>query len=121
MNEVWKDIVWYEWLYQVSNLWKLLRIRDWYISKYGSDNVTYIFVNLEKEWRKITKALHRLVAIAFIPNPNNYPIVNHIDWNKQNPKVENLEWVTASENIQHAFRTWLNKYPDSRRVKKYPN
>jgi len=116
-DETWKDIPWYEWYYKVSNLWRLLRIKDLFIWKYWTNNVTYIFVNLEKDWKKKTKVLHRLVAEAFIPNPNNYPVVNHIDWNKQNPKVDNLEWCTQSDNIKHAFRIWLNRFPDSRRVK----
>lgn len=58
--------------------------------------------------------IHRLVAFYFIPNPKHYPVVNHIDGNKQNNIVTNLEWVTVGENTRHAYRnnlakTWWNK------------
>ena len=55
------------------------------------------------------RLVHRLVAETWIPNPNHYEQVNHIDGNKDNNSVENLEWVTRSQNICHAFRTGLNK------------
>lgn len=71
-----------------------------HISPYGYERVC---VN-GKNW-----LVHRIVAMAFIPNPENKPQVNHIDGNKQNNDVSNLEWVTPGENMRHASRMGLLK------------
>lgn len=71
----------------------------------------YIQVNVWNKYKQKTFLLHRLLAEAFIPNPNNLPEVNHIDGNKLNNALNNLEWVSRSENIQHGIHTGLIPSP----------
>lgn len=109
----WKDIPGFEGLYQASRCGKIKRLakvpepglhhsltKDRIIA---SDTVTnyYIQAGLWKEGRYRQYAAHRLVAVAFIPNPGNKPFVNHKDRNKTNNHSDNLEWVTHQENVQH--------------------
>ena len=108
-EEIWKDVVGYESLYQVSNLGNVKSMKYAYINKiriltFHYNKKGYRRVHLTKN--KIDKYLsvHRLVAEAFIPNPNNYPQVNHKDGNKLNNSVDNLEWCTNEYNFQHALR-----------------
>ena len=82
-----------------------------YEMKGGCDSDGYHIVTLTIDGKKSTKKIHRLVATAFIPNPDNKPEVNHIDGNKFNNNVENLEWVTQSENIAHAYRNGVKPRP----------
>ena len=72
-------------------------------------NRKYYHVNLMKNNIPTITTVHRLVAKAFIPNPGNKPQVNHIDGNKLNNIVDNLEWCTARENAKHAYRNGLEK------------
>lgn len=103
--EIWKDIPEYEGLYQVSNqgrvksLFRYKKVLKPNILKNGYETVE-LFKN--KSSRRML--VHRLVAMAFIENPNNLPQVNHKDENKQNNFVENLEWVTAIENMSYGTR-----------------
>lgn len=74
----------------------------------GGGYIQYYIRDISTSKRKDYKA-HRLVAETFIPNPNNLPCVNHIDGNKRNNHVENLEWITYTENNLHAYKTGLTK------------
>lgn len=73
------------------------------IKKYSLNPNGYCIVNFIVNRKRIGLQVHRLVALQFIPNPNNLTQVNHIDGNKQNNNVSNLEWCTAKENVRHSF------------------
>lgn len=111
MEEIWKDIKGYEGWYQVSNLGRIKSLERVFtrkngtpffvrerILKYAFDHAGYPYVTLIKLKTRYNKAVHRLVAQAFIPNPENKPCIDHIDCNPKNPIASNLRWVTVSEN-----------------------
>ena len=110
-NEIWRDIVDYENKYQVSNFARVKSFCKGKVKllKLDVDNKGYLRVGLYKNGKQKMCLVHILVAKAFIPNPDNKPCVNHIDGNKQNNSIENLEWVTSSENIVHAYELGLIK------------
>lgn len=106
MQEEWRDVVGFDG-YQVSNLGKIRGLdRLDCIGKvvHGKEKRTkrnnrgYVMASLRKDGAEHTKLIHRLVAEAFIPNPNNYPQVNHKDEDKENNSVDNLEWCTNLYN-----------------------
>lgn len=118
-NEVWTDVPDYEGYYQVSNLGRIKSLsREIYnsgvrpekILKQNYDNYGYFRICLQKKGRLKPYIVSRLVAICFIPNPNNKPIVNHINGIKTDNRVVNLEWATASENVNHAINNNLFNY-----------
>lgn len=124
MKEIWKDIKNYEGLYQVSNLGnvKSLHRYEKLLKPYINEHNGYVYVILYKNKKNKCCRVHRLVAQTFISNYENKPYVNHIDGNKQNNCVSNLEWCTAKENTQHAFKNGLIKIPkgkDNHMYKKY--
>lgn len=108
-KEIWKPVNGYEELYEVSSLGRVIsrnyrrtgnrqELGQW-ISAYG-----YKIVHLTNGGKTRTVGVHRLVARAFIPNPNNKKEVNHKDGNKENNVVKNLEWVSRNENQRHKYR-----------------
>lgn len=106
MKEIWKDVPGYENLYRVSNLGKIINSKG-RILKQRIDHDGYLDIKLCKNGIEKRYKVHRLVAFAFI-NPNcNKPHINHIDCNKQNNSIDNLEWCTISENMKHAYREGL--------------
>lgn len=118
MTEIWKDIDGYIGYYKVSNLgnvrsvdrivshWKGgEQLRKCKLLKQADDGNCYKFVCLQKNGKRKIYKVHRLVAEAFIPNPNNYQCVNHIDEDKHNNCVDNLEWCTQKYNCNYGTRT----------------
>ena len=101
MTEVWKDIEGYEGKYQVSNLGRVKSVRKQAIINPIVTKVGYERVDLWNHCQRNQQSVHRLVAKAFIPNPDNKSVVNHIDENKRNNSAGNLEWVTESENARY--------------------
>ena len=104
MEEFWKDIEDYEGVYQVSSFGRVKRIKTDRILTSHKNSGGYLRVDLSKNSVVYAKSIHRLVAQAFIPNPENKSQVNHIDEDKTNNKVSNLEWMTAKENSNHGTR-----------------
>lgn len=100
-EEIWEDIVLYDdlpYVYQISNKGRVYNKTRRVFLHTTMDNRGYLSVELAK---KHYCSVHRLVAETFIPNPENKPFVNHIDGNKSNNNVNNLEWVTEKENAKH--------------------
>lgn len=105
-TEIWKEIKGFEGVYAISNHGNLKSFKvdkNGRILKNTHKNGWYLTVNLQTTEKFETRRIHRLVAEYFIPNPENKRQVNHIDGNKQNNHVENLEWVTPCENMAHAI------------------
>ena len=121
MQEEWKPLKDYEGLYEISNKGRVLRlgriitdslgrkrpIKDLLLKPQINIENGYVYVHLGKGDKRKLVSLHRLVAKNFIPKVSGKTYVNHIDGNKENNRVENLEWVTAQENTLHAYENGL--------------
>ena len=104
MQEIWKDIKQYEGLYQISDLGRIKNVVTRKILKPTLNKHGYLVIHLYKNSISKTFSVHRLVAEHFIANINGFYMVNHLDCNKQNNNVTNLEWITAKGNSQHASK-----------------
>lgn len=135
MEEIWKDIQGYEGMYQVSNygrvksLGRLVNGSNQYGVKFQYlkkdkilkpilDKWGYLRISIYKNNHKIAKRIHILVAETFLENQNNYSIINHINGDKTDNRVENLEWCTQSHNVQESYRLGL-RIPTGRAVNQY--
>lgn len=109
MDEIWKPIKGFETLYEISNLGKVKSLpkqsgflkRKERIMSLTDNKKGYLYVTFEVNGKRSRFYVHRLVADHFIPNPNNLETVNHKDKNRKNNHVDNLEWMSYSENNQH--------------------
>lgn len=128
MTEIWKDIEGYEGLYQVSNLGRIKSLERYRKTRSGGvtkipekeivpheTNKGYLRAGLYKEGERTGFSVHRLVAKAFIPNIENKDTVNHINGNKHDNRVDNLEWNTYNENNKHALSSGLRGNPPSQK------
>lgn len=100
MEEIWKNVKGYEGLYQISNLGNVRSLKRNIILK-QSQYSKYNQVNLYKNGKRECVNVHRIVAIAFLNNPSNYECINHIDENKRNNAVNNLEWCSKKYNVNY--------------------
>lgn len=131
-REIWKDIPSFEGFYQASDMGRIRSVdriitykdgrKGLYkgqIIKQRIGKVGYLMLSVSVGSKIKTFTVHRLIALAFIPNPENKPEVNHKNGKYIDNKLENLEWVTPKENTQHAIRTGLINNRGSKRFFKY--
>jgi hypothetical protein len=128
--EIWKNVIGYEGLYQISNLGIVKRtgsfrgVNKKYLNGYSlipiDNGKGYLRIKLTKNNKSKRVMLHRIIAEAFIENKYNKPFINHINSDKKDNKIENLEWCTQSENIKHAVKVgrWTQ---GKQKIKKHGN
>lgn len=124
-KEIWKDVAGYEGYYKVSNLGRVksidriiinsLNIKKLFRGKILKTTIHpdgYLLCSLSIKNRSLSVRIHRLVAEAFLINSENKPVVNHKNGVRDDNRLENLEWVTVKENVQHSFKSGLRKSPN---------
>lgn len=119
-EEIFRDIKGYEGRYQVSNMGRVWSIKRQIYLKPASNGRGYLVVCLTaKNGKRKLERVHRLVALTFIPNPEGKPQVNHINEDKTDNRVSNLEWMTAKENINYGTRNERSAQSLSKPISQY--
>ena len=129
MEDVWKDVVGYEGLYKVSNLGRVKTLQKQVGRKEPEKILTpseiwtgYLRLGLRKEGKTKNTYVHRIVAQTFIPNEEHKPIINHINGDRKDNRVENLEWCTYGENSNSSKKiTSSDRYNSIKVVDNYGN
>lgn len=108
-EEIWKPVNFdfFRDYYKVSNLGRVIGPKGKVLSPGKNTGTGYLGIHFCVKGRKKSTDLHRIVAITFIPNPTNLPYVNHINGNKHDNRVENLEWINSKDSMKHAIETGL--------------
>lgn len=124
-NEIWKPVPGFETTYKASSFGRIYSLHTYNGMKPGLKKITlnpyrgYMYVDLfQHGYKGKTTSVHRVIAKTFIPNPMNYPCVNHKDGNKLNNHISNLEWCTYKQNMEHAIKNGLVNFVSGEKISK---